>query len=104
MIIATNLFHNPTSAYSSKVLSYAGPVLLTHRNVQVVKNPRGSWDYIFAGAVITQRSGFDKRTATELIDDILDGREARPDSVVEHLKTHGFQALSYGKAGEEGAS
>ncbi len=95
---ATNLFHNPTSAYSSKVLTYDGRVLFQHRDVEVLKNPRGSWDYIFAGAVITQRSFFSVGTAKKLIDDILDGREYRPDSVADHLAAHGFKALRYSEA------
>lgn len=96
---ATNLFHNPQSAYSSKVLNYDGRCLFNHRDVEVFKNPRGSWDYIFAGAVITQRAGFSAARAKELIDDILDGREYRSDAVADHLEAHGFTVLRYSEVG-----
>lgn len=98
-----NLWHpslkdNP---YSPVTFIYTGPCLFSHRGVEVYKNPRGSWDYITGGAAITQRAGFAKERAANIIDDILDGTDKdgtyKPcnDAVKKHLEQLGFTPKGY---------
>ena len=100
-VTTLNPFHRPTSAYSPKTFTYAGPCLLEHRGVQVFKNAQhASWDYVFQGVTITQRAGFTAASAREVIDNILDGKgnEWRPENVCEHLRKHGHTPKSYADA------
>ncbi len=71
-ITVTNPWHDAARISNSKpVLSYEGRCLLSHRGVEVYKNPAGSWDYVYEGMAITQRAGINKGRACDIIDGIL---------------------------------
>ncbi len=71
-ITVTNPWHDAARISNSKpVLSYEGRCLLSHRGVEVYKNPAGSWDYVYEGMAITQRAGFSQERARLLIDELL---------------------------------
>jgi hypothetical protein len=96
-VICQNLWHRPDSAYSQRQFVYRGKCLFEHRGVKIYKNPAGSWDCTFNGVTITQRAGFHKETAAELIDGILDGTAVMPvaDAVANHLRAAGHTPKAY---------
>lgn len=95
MITTVNPFHNPQIAYSRPSFLYDGKALFTHRDVYVYKNPAGSWDHVFAGMTIAQLAGFLRETVAAFIDDVLDGRQPRNETICAHLRAHGHSPKSY---------
>lgn len=100
---ARNLWHKPSAdqSISPAEFVYTEPPLYHYRDVFVFWNYRGSYDYVFKGAVITQRAGFRptlegasaKEIAREIIDELLDDVDTsdRVSGVVrEHIRQQVF--------------
>lgn len=107
---ARNLWHEPSAdqSISPAEFIYTQPPLYHYREVFIFWNHRGpsrpqsdhrgSYDYVFKGAVIAQKAGFrstlegsSKEIAREIIDGLLDDvdRSGRVSSVVrEHIRRH----------------
>lgn len=98
MKTAINPWRNQKPPYATlgpEKFEYNGKPLLTYRGVEVYKNPCGSWDYVFDGMTITQRSGFTKDGAPGVIDEIFGGKSLCNQNIADHLTRHGFTPLSY---------
>jgi len=68
------------------------------RGVEVFHNPAGSYDYVYEGAAISQRAGYEADTGAIITNAILDGFACVSDPVAEHLRQHGHNPLSYADA------
>lgn len=67
-----------------------------YRGVVVFKLHDTSFDYVFAGACITQRAGCDRgESARQVIDGILDGKLAVCDEVAKHVAANGGTPMSW---------
>lgn len=94
-IITKNPWFKPQSAYSRREYRYEGKPLAEHRGVQVFKNSAGSWDWVISGMTVGQRAGFHKDRFAAAMDELLDGKWPCAQAVAEHLRFHGFGAVSH---------
>lgn len=73
------------------------PQIGEHRGVRVFKLFDHGYDFVLAGACITQRAGASELART--IDEVLDGEHPVADAVAAHLRGLGFRPLTYAEAG-----
>lgn len=91
--IIKNPWHRKDSPYSSKEYHLDAPPIFEYRGVTVYKRTR-SWMYVLGDTAITERGGFDKSCAPEIIDEILDGKTFSSDTVVEYLRANGHRGMT----------
>lgn len=88
-----NLWHGKTNLYGPEYYEHDGRKIATHRGVDVLRNPAGSFDFVVGGACVGMRAGY---STSEGLDDLLDGRQPCSQEVANHLRAQGFaSAISY---------
>ena len=87
-----NLWHEDRSGnkYGPAVYRNDACAVLEYRGVTVYKLHNQSFDYVFAGAAITQRAGFNADRAKGVIDGLLDetGHDWSSERVKAHIRLH----------------
>lgn len=79
----------PRNPHMRETFTYHTPPRFECSGVAVYRNPAGSWDFVYAGAVIAQRAGFSKEGALAVIDGLLNGTNALTSDVVRvHIAAH----------------
>ena len=89
-----NPWLNSKNQESKPAYTFNAKPIFEYRGVAVFKRPQG-WLYVLNDMALTERAGFSKDRAPEIIDSILDGRTPVADPVAEHISAHGFKGLSY---------
>lgn len=88
-VTARNLWHADGKPYSKPFFTYTGKCLLSYRGFTVYKNC-GGYDYLFAGAVITQRAGMASQDrGREVIEDLINGITPLNPVVAAHIRANG---------------
>lgn len=85
-----NLWHSPgTNTYGPARYKYESDPIFSHNGVEVFKVCNKHYDYVFAGATIAQRGGFDKSKGKELVQYILSCHcPMMSDVVIAHIKAN----------------
>jgi len=73
-----------------------GKPVFEYRGVSVYRRTQ-SWLYVLGDMAITERAGFRKDAAPEIIDALLDGETSSCDTVTAHIRAHGNKGLSHGE-------
>jgi len=89
--------------YSRPVYELSDKPIFEHRGVTVYRRPQ-SWLYVLGNTAITERAGFNKDAAPDVINGILDGAIPTSDLVVQHLRANGHKALSWAEYSIEHAA
>ena len=100
----TNPWFRKDGPYSSPTYSLDRDPVFEYRGVKVYKTRSGSYLYALNGSAITERAGFTKARAPEVIDEILDGGAPSSDVVVATLRASGFKGLSWSEYSREYAA
>ncbi len=94
-----NRYKNPWSDECNtpreKFYENDAPCIFEYRGVKVFRLLHGRFDYVLKDCAITQRAGFKKEDAPQVIDDILDGETPVSDGVYSHLKKCGNKPMTY---------
>lgn len=93
-ISVKNPWFRKDGPYSRPMYELDGAPVFEYRGVSVYKRSQG-WLYVLGDTAITERAGFSKELAPEIIDEMLDGLTPASDNVVLHLRRNGHKALSY---------
>ena len=93
-ISVKNPWFRKDGPYSRPTYELDSAPIFQHRGVSVYRRSMG-WLYVLGDTAITERAGFKKENAPEVIDSILDGQTPSSDLVVKHLRANGCKALSY---------
>lgn len=90
-----NPWHHKDTPHSKPFFEYPDSPVFSYRGVDVFQSYSSSFDYVLGDTAITQRAGFNKDVAPSIIDDLLDGRRPVCDEVAKHIKSQGFNPLTY---------
>ena len=90
-----NLWHKTLNVQMPAYYENNAKLVCKYRGVEIFKLYNESYDFVFSGACIGQRAGFNKNTYQVIIDDILDGNTPVSNEVAAHLKDCGLKPLSY---------